>query len=115
MENFSSTLSAVYYKYMVKGCTHEMLCIVEDLNKENEYKVTYKAIDNFVMEKNVDFVEIKVQKIAANKSKISAFGFVNFDENKKLNPVSVVDFFLSIVECQIQDETTILKSSTTKL
>jgi hypothetical protein len=79
METFSNTISAVYYKYMVKGCTHEMLCIVEELNKENEFKISYKAIDNFVMEKNVEFVEIKVQKIGAGKTKVSAFGFINFD------------------------------------
>lgn len=63
----------------------------------------------------MDFVEIKVQRIGAGKSKISAYGFINFDENKKLNPVSVVDFFLSLVEVQIQEEITILKSSTTKI
>ncbi len=56
-----------------------------------------------------------MQRIGASKTKIAAFGFINFDENKKLNPVSVVDFFLSIVEAQIQEETTILKSSTPKL
>ncbi len=96
---------------MVKGCTHEMLCIVEELNKEDECKVTYKAIDNFVMEKNVDFVEIKVQRVGVGKTKISALGFINFDDNKKLNPVSVVDFFLSIVEYQVQEESTVLRSS----
>jgi hypothetical protein len=79
MENFSNSISAVYYKYMVKGCTHEMLCLVEELHKENECKIVYKAIDNFVMEKNVDFVEIKVQRIGAGKTKVSAFGFINFD------------------------------------
>jgi hypothetical protein len=52
------------------------------------------------MEKNVDFIEIKVQRVGAGKTKVSAVGFINFDENKKLNPVSVVDFFLSIVEYQ---------------
>ena len=41
--------------------------------------MTYKAIDNFVMEKNVDYVEIKVQRVGAGKTKISAFGFINFD------------------------------------
>ena len=41
--------------------------------------MTYKAIDNFVMEKNVDFVEIKVQRIGAGKTKVSAVGFINFD------------------------------------
>jgi hypothetical protein len=44
-----------------------------------------------------------VQRLGTGKTKISALGFINFDESKKLNPVSVVDFFLSIVDYQ-QDE-----------
>lgn len=79
MENFSNTISAVYYKYMVKGCTHEMLCTVEEIIKEREFIVTYKAIDNFLIEKNVDFVEIKVIQISTNKTRVSALGFINFD------------------------------------
>lgn len=30
MESFSASISAVYYKYVVKGCTHEIMSIVEE-------------------------------------------------------------------------------------
>jgi hypothetical protein len=49
MENFSPTVSAVYFKYNVKECTHEILCILEEIQKENELKITIKAIDSFIL------------------------------------------------------------------
>lgn len=41
-----------------------MMSIVEEINKPNELKVVFKAIGDFTITKNVDFIEIKVTKIA---------------------------------------------------